>query len=150
MAVLVEAFNVIAKKSAVESKYPGGLSGYIADCPNETFCQDEYLCRIGFGNAEDAEKWAAHLMNSGLGHQINETFQDIAFADSSKGLAAPCEWLVFTQDEVGSMWCFLHGMEMGEKFAHDGWQPGNFLWIDRDSVVSEVPNRPKKWWQFWR
>ena len=132
MAVLVEAFNVIAKRSAIESKYSGGIEAYIEDCPNKTLCQDNYLCRIGFGRFEDADEWASSLLSAGLGDEVNGVLQDIAFADSSKGLAAPCDWLKFSRDEDGTLWTWLHGTEMGDKIAHESWEAGKFFWVESD------------------
>jgi hypothetical protein len=45
MAVLIEALNVIVKVSVLEARHPGSLDGYIADCPNKTFCCDDRLKR---------------------------------------------------------------------------------------------------------
>ena len=151
MAVLVEAFNVIAKLSAIESKYSGGVEGYKEDCPTETYCQDDHICRLGFGDAEGAQQWANSLLSAGLGDEVNGTLQDLAFADSFKGLAAPCEWLEFLCDEDGTMWTWRHGTVMGEKIAHDGWKPGQFYWADEKDILSQkIHMSDKKWWQFWR
>jgi hypothetical protein len=150
MAVLVEAFNIIAKSSVIESKYLGGVTGYAANCPTATFCQDDHLCRVGFGNAEEAEEWGNSLLSAGLDDEVNGVLQDIAFADSSKGLAAPCGWLEFSRDENGTLWTWLHGTEMGERIAHEGWEPGHFYWIDSNHLAGGVLVSDKKWWQFWR
>ena len=147
---MVEAFNVIAKRSAIEFKYLGGIAGYVENCPNQTYCQDVYLCRIGFGCFEDADEWANSLLSAGLGDEADGVLQDIAFADSSKGLAAPCDWLEFSRDKDGMLWAWLSGTEIGERIAHESWEPGGFLWVDSDVLSRAVRETDKKWWKFWR
>jgi len=48
MGVLVEGISVIVRRDAFERYYPGGTAGYESDAPNETYCDDEYLTRVGF------------------------------------------------------------------------------------------------------
>ena len=48
MAVLVEAISVIARRSAIESKYQGGWPTFTSDVPNATLCSDEKIARVGF------------------------------------------------------------------------------------------------------
>ena len=53
MPVLLEAISVIVRRETLERKYPGGVDGYARDCPNRTFCADEYLTRVGFTGPPD-------------------------------------------------------------------------------------------------
>lgn len=150
MAVLIEAFNVIVKLSAIEAKYPGGLQDYKKDSPTLVFCQDDHICRIGFSIAEHAEEWGNSLFSLGLDDEVNDVLQEVAFADNSKVLVTPCDWLDFSKDKNGTLWAWLRGTEMGEKSAHEGWAPGQFFWVDADALPEPVCESVGKWWQFWR
>ena len=150
MAVLIELFNVIGKLSSIESKYLGGLANYINDCPTETYCQDIFICRIGFGDYDGTYKWADELFSKGLDEERNGIFQDLTFVDGYKGLAAQCDWLEFNRDENGSMWAYLRGTEIGDKVAHQGWKPGQVFWLDADDVIHRDSIQGKKWWKVWR
>ncbi len=48
MAVLIEGISVVVPVDVLEEKYPGGLDAYANDCPNQTFCCDGELTRVGF------------------------------------------------------------------------------------------------------
>jgi len=46
MSVLIEAISVLIKKSAIDSKWPGGWSSFVKQVPNQTLCYDALLVRV--------------------------------------------------------------------------------------------------------
>jgi len=55
MPVLIEYINVIVPRTVLEEKYSGGFRAYRLRCPNQTFCSDDYLTRIGFMGSHGVE-----------------------------------------------------------------------------------------------
>jgi hypothetical protein len=61
MAVLIEAISVAIRQETLEAKYPGGIEGFVRDVPNQTFCADSYLARVGFMTPVDVEGYIRQL-----------------------------------------------------------------------------------------
>ena len=57
---------MIVRNATLESLYPGGVSGYAADCPNRTFCSDGVLTRVGFMTPDDVGAFLERLETRGL------------------------------------------------------------------------------------
>ena len=85
MAVLVEALSVIVRNATLESLYPGGVSGYAADCPNRTFCSDGVLTRVGFMTPDDVGAFLERLETRGLVFLHDGAAADIAVVDQHEG-----------------------------------------------------------------
>ena len=66
MSVLIEAISVVVPVPVLKQKMPGGFPGYIRGCPNQTFCHDGKLTRVGFMHSDDVERFVARLERSGL------------------------------------------------------------------------------------
>ena len=66
MPVLVEALSVIVRNRTIEEKYAGGMDAYRADCPNGSFCSDEYLSCVLFTIPFDVGQFVQPLMKKGL------------------------------------------------------------------------------------
>jgi hypothetical protein len=61
MAILVEGFSVIVRKEALERNFPSGLDAYQRQRPNETYCYNDKLCRVGFMTQDEAMAHARRL-----------------------------------------------------------------------------------------
>jgi hypothetical protein len=61
MSVLAEAISVVIRVDAIEHRFPGGLEGLRRTVPNQTFCCDGELARVGFMDPADAEAYVAGL-----------------------------------------------------------------------------------------
>jgi hypothetical protein len=127
MSVLVEAFSIIVRKITLQQKYPGGLPRYQEECPNRTFCMDEYLTRIGFMAGADASSFVGSLQVKGLVFSQNGRFIDIAVVNQRTGLTAGCDWLQFDKHLVGFSICWLVGTEPGKVAVPEGWELENSL-----------------------
>src|SRR5262245_8919352 len=97
MAILVEAISVIVLRSRLESLYPGGWAGFVADCPNGTFCADSQIARVGFMSPADVQLWVDRLVATGLVFIRDGVAVDIAIVDQVGGTTVDCPWL-----EVGT------------------------------------------------
>ena len=53
MAVQINFFSMIIRKSVLDDKYPGGAKQYRADCPNKSYIEDDYLTRVAYMSGED-------------------------------------------------------------------------------------------------
>ena len=62
MAVLVEALSVIVRRDAIVRKYRGGWQEFLQHVPNNTFCTDDELARVGFMHPKDVEAYVTHLV----------------------------------------------------------------------------------------
>lgn len=111
MSVLVEAINVIVCKETLERKYPGGLLAYERECPNETFCADDHLTRVGLMSHVHVQKFIDRLVSFGFVFYNGEKFVDVAVVDQTIGLTAPCDWLQAGKFPEGFAGCWLAGTE---------------------------------------
>jgi tetratricopeptide (TPR) repeat protein len=120
MAVLIQGFSVIVRNSVLASKYPGGVEGYRRDCPNSSFCADEYLSQVGFMVLSDAHVFVARLAEKGLTPFRKDTAEDVVIVSHEKGPLRPCAWLELGQDGQ-TVIAWLAGSNRGELQAPVGW-----------------------------
>ena len=123
MAVLVEALSVIVRNATLESLYPGGVSGYAADCPNRTFCSDGVLTRVGFMTPDDVGAFLERLETRGLVFLHDGVAADIAVVDQHEGPTTVCDWLAVGEDAAGIRCCWLRGSARGALATPAGWTP---------------------------
>jgi tetratricopeptide (TPR) repeat protein len=136
MSVLIEALNVVVRVETLETRYPGGVAAYRADCPNATFCSDEYLTRVGFMSPVDvrafAEALEAHFGLTSL-TDIGE-FADVAVVDQHIGPTVACSWIQFDSGPEGLSRCWLAGTAPGELAFPESWSS------EIHSSLSFIPN----------
>ena len=124
MAVLCEAISVIVPRDVLDAKHPGGVARYQRDCPDQTFCMDEDLTRVGFMTPADVQVWAERLIDIGLVPLQNGEFEDLAVIDQESGPTRPSRWLSFGQSFKGFSFCSLSGTPAGRVAAPATWDPG--------------------------
>ncbi len=108
VAILVEAITVVARISAIERRYIGGLRAFELDCPNRTYAHDQEVARIAFMNGYDVGALVDRLEGEGLELLRDGRHADLAVADAAQGLAYPCDWLRLGQiRETGVRFCEL-------------------------------------------
>jgi tetratricopeptide (TPR) repeat protein len=134
MAVLIEGFSVIIRNSTLEAKYPGGVEGYRRDCPNRTFCADEWLSQIGFMVRSDADDFVAQLAAKGLTPYRKDVAEDVALVNSVDGPLRPCPWL-----EIGrwgrAVIAWLAATNRGDLHAPAGWNAERRVeWISSEEA----------------
>src|SRR5947209_6051739 len=55
MAVSAIAISVVVRNATIEAHFPGGMLAFARSCPNQTFCTDGTISRVGFMVQQDAE-----------------------------------------------------------------------------------------------
>jgi len=139
MSIQIECLNVVIQKKTIETKYPGGLSRYKADCPNQTFLEDEYLTRVGFMNPLDVSDFINRLLNLGFKFlDDQERCVDMVVVDMMTGPTAECDWLEFNSTEAVPH-CWLYGTSPGQmsKPKHHGVENQTFFFIPDDLMSNE-------------
>lgn len=121
MPVLIEAISVVMRLEAIERSYPGGLARCRADCPNQTFCADGHLARVGFTAPSDAGHWVDHLTQYGLIFVQDERAVDLVVVDQVTGPTTICDWLEFGKHDDGYVVAWLAGTEPTEIYVPEGW-----------------------------
>ncbi len=127
MAVPVEGFSVLVRNETLEEKYPDNLSGFVEACPNQTFCTDGQISRIGFMNALDLGNFLESLEQNGLSSLADDPDRDIAVVCQEDGLDNPCDWLQLGRHSSGVLAAWLAGSEPGELVGPEGWSPARAI-----------------------
>lgn len=143
MAVLVEGFSVIVRKEALERNFPGGLDAYQHQLPNETYCADEQLCRVGFMAQADAVAHARRLVSAGVQGPVDGPSPELAIVSAGHGHLIPCDWLELQVrwyphggQQVGVMVAKLPGEDVTQFIAPAGWRPTPMTLISREDLIA--------------
>lgn len=127
MPVLVEAFSVITRKDRIVECYPGGMDGFLRDCPNSTACFDDHLVRVGFMNPDSVREFVANLQEHGLLHRNEHGHaQDLVVVSQGQGPTTPCSWAEFftvTLSGESVEICRLAGTDSLRLACPGGWRP---------------------------
>lgn len=146
MPVLVEAFSVITRKDRIEESYPGGMDGFLQDCPNRTACFDDDLVRVGFMDPDSVRKFVATLGNCGLVHRDEHgRAQDLVVVNQGQGPTTPCDWAeVFVVNLAGATVeiCRLAGTDNPRLACPGGWRPekakNSLIYVPPDEMESRM------------
>lgn len=101
MAVLVEAISVIVRRDAITRSFAGGWRAFYLAVPNNTFCADDEVVRVGFLAPEAVGQFLDALQAGGLTWMVDGKCADIAVVDQQRGPMAPCDWLEFAKLPFG-------------------------------------------------
>jgi hypothetical protein len=94
MAVLCEALSVLIRSKSLDSNFTGGRRVFVDLVPNDTFCTDGELVRVGFMTPDDVKDFVDELERYGLLFRSdNERETDVVVVDQINGPLAPCNWL---------------------------------------------------------
>jgi hypothetical protein len=176
MGVLAEAVSVVIRVATVETRLPGGIAEYARQSPNNTYCTDGQVCRVGFMSPADAQDHLEHLQSLGFSPPGRNGSPEVAIIDQDSGFLHPCDWLQLgRQGDVTVTW--LRGTELTHFVAPPGWKPGSMqrislqqladdydmvevrdgveIYRHRETGDMQYVGRPKlrakrQWWQFWK
>jgi tetratricopeptide (TPR) repeat protein len=126
MAVLIKCYSVVVRNATLAAKYQGGTDANARDCPNNTFCADEHVSRVGFMQASDAEPFIAELAAKGLTPTRDGLAADVALTAQDSGFVRACDWLELARYK-GTPMAWLAGTLHGNLHAPPGWTPGKGL-----------------------
>lgn len=93
MAVVVDGWAVVARRSAVEATLPGGVADWFVLAPNLMACADAQLCLVAFMAREDATAFAIKLDTRGLVGERDGAYRDVAVVGPDGAWSYPCAWL---------------------------------------------------------
>jgi hypothetical protein len=103
MPVLIEALNVVVRRSSIDRRYPGGFPAFEANAPYlgpgvDTFCADDQLVRIGFTNSGDIRLFCEDLER--LGFRPPTDMVDLVIVSVLTGPTVRCDWLELVSYQV--------------------------------------------------
>jgi hypothetical protein len=125
VSVLCEGLSVIVTRTCLEVSYPGGVDGYERDCPNDTYCADEHLTRIGFMHPNDVGAFLNQLASlTGLTLEERGRWLNAAVVDQFTGPTGACDWLDFSR-EAGITRAWLSHQAPGQLACPLGWRGPN-------------------------
>lgn len=102
MAVLIEGTSVVIKDSSLKSKYFGGIEEFKKTIPNNTYCTDDELHRVGFMTPMDVENYVRLLESQGLVFLEKQKCIDFAVVDMLRGSTMSCDWFGFSRSKLFS------------------------------------------------
>ena len=141
MPVLIEAISVVVKKRAIEERFPGGVPGFVSQVPNQTYCDDGNLVRVGFMSPPDVQDFVGHLEACGLVYLNNGCPEDIVVVDQLQGPMVKCGWLLFLHlqiDDGKILTACLEGDDGPDQVVcPSGWEFSNSLSRRNTFVPSE-------------
>jgi hypothetical protein len=148
MSLLVEAFCVIIRKSALEAFYPRGVEGFLIastlrSAEHRYICTDDNLVCLSYFTPDAAERAIDSLVTAGLRDVEDDNFIDIAIVDQRYGPTLQCTWLTWSQDPSGFTSVWLTGELPGELIAPIGWTVEQSLRLKRIDI-REFPDRALK------
>jgi hypothetical protein len=178
MAVSAMACSVIVRNHSVEARFPGGMASFRGSCPNESFCTDGTISRIGFINTDDARIFIGRLVEAGLAPSIPQSASEIALVVQGHGFSSQCDWLQLglfeghpcawlAGSDRGSLFIPQHELnaDLGEAIPTDEYyasyeridlRAGGRVEVYRHRKTGKIlyvgrPFNPvRKWWHFWR
>lgn len=178
MAVSAIAISVVVRNATIEARFPGGMPAFARSCPNQTFCTDGTISRVGFMVQNDAQTFINRLGAAGLAPSPTQAASEIALVIQGHGFFYPCDWLqlglfdgrpcvwlagtdrgrlFIPQLELnGSIDPPIRAEEFRESFEFIGLEANGKVEVYRHKTTGELryigrPFHPvRKWWQFWK
>src|SRR2546428_1019185 len=178
MAVSAIAISVVVRNASIEAHFPGGMLAFARSCPNQTFCTDGTISRVGFMVQKDAQTFANRLAATGLALSPAEAASEIALVIQGQGFFSPCNWLQLGLFEgCPSVWMagtdrgtlsipefelnsamdpLIRVEELRESFELIGLKANGTVEVYRHKTTGELRyvgrpfNSVRKWWQFWK
>ena len=125
MAVLIEAISVVVRADAILRAFDD-WEAFKALAPNRTLCADGELCRVGFMDPHDIQRFIHVLETRSLIFQRDGRAVDIVVVDQLRGPTTTCDWVEFghVPHEGGAgriACCRLNGSPLTHVSMPDGW-----------------------------
>lgn len=128
MAVVLEAWCVVARRAAVERSLPGGLAHWFEVAPNRTACADHSICAVAFMVREDAAAFLLQLDAMGVATERSGEYRDVALMSSQGPWEHACSWLrVGRYAGVGAVW--LDAADPEPLVVPLTWQPNGVFYL---------------------
>ena len=133
MGVLIEAENVLIRNATVEQRLPRGTQEYERRCPNDTFCTDGQICRVGFMVIADAASYIDRLEGLGFARPTSAGSPEVALISQFTGFVLPCDWLELNWIDLGgdapTAVAWLRGTALSRLVAPPHWKPDKMIQV---------------------
>ena len=129
----MEAQSIILSINMILSRYEGGWENFKSEIPNDSFCADGKLVRIGFMDPADGMDYLDLLLARGLRRGRANRPADFATVDQMEGFITPCAWAELGRAQVDDdprkvvLACRLAGDTSTLMAVPDGWEFENSL-----------------------
>ena len=111
MTVLCDAWSVIIRRDSIDNYFKGGWTEFLETIPNNSFCTDGELARVGFKEYPEAQKYIETLEAKGLQFVPKKKLfgifgkarkkDDIHVIHQVIGPTWPCNWIEFGKFPAG-------------------------------------------------
>ena len=91
MAVLVEAISLIVRAERIDLTI--GWDAFMEMIPNQTFCSDGLLARVGFMTPDSTRAFVEDLEQAGMRYLAGSRAMDMCVVDQQFGPMARARWL---------------------------------------------------------
>jgi hypothetical protein len=95
MPVLIEGISVVVRVDRIANKARGGLEEFRKIIPNQNYCADGELVRVGFMAPDDAKAFVSELERMGLQFKGGQKAVDLVVVDQLRGPTTECDWVEF-------------------------------------------------------
>ena len=139
MSVLIEAASVIVRKKAIEERLFGGLAKFQELVPNNTYCEDDFLVRVGFMSIDESKNFIELLETYGLRFLVNERTEDITYAQQGIGFTYPCDWaecfqVFLFEPKKSVMVCKMIEDESDRLGLPNDWKPADLKFASEEDL----------------
>lgn len=133
MAVVLEGWGVVARRSAVQQKLPGGLAAWFEVAPHRVACADDHLCVVAFMVHQDAAAFLLKLDSMGLQGERDGAYEDAAIVGVDGPWQHACTWLrVGRYAGVQAAW--MDGVDQDPLVVPLVWRPNSIVNLSSEEV----------------
>jgi hypothetical protein len=137
VAIVLDGWGVVARRTAVESKLPGGLAGWFEVAPNRQACADRDLCFVGFMVREDASAFVLKLDSMGLQGERDGTYRDVALVGKDGPWEHGGRWLsVGRYAGVNAVW--MDGTDPDPLVVPVNWRPNSIINLSDEEAAKRL------------
>ena len=129
MPVIIEAQSIVIPVNTILNRYEGSWENFKREIPNDSFCCDNKLVRVGFMDPTDGIDYLNTLLARGLRYaRTEEASPDFATIDQIEGFITPCDWAELRRARVDDnpdktiLACRAAGDTSTLMAVPDGWE----------------------------
>jgi tetratricopeptide (TPR) repeat protein len=137
VAVVLDGWSVVARRSVVEAKLAGGLVGWFEVAPNRMACADRDLCLVQFMASEDASAFVMKLDELGLAGERDGAYRDVALVGKDGAWTHACSWLrIGRYAGINAVW--IDGADPEPLVVPVKWQPNSIINLSNDEAAKRL------------
>jgi hypothetical protein len=137
VAVVLDGWGVVARRSAVESTLPRGFAGWFEIIPNRVACGDRDLCFVAFMVQEDASAFVLKLESMGLAGERQGVYRDVALVGKDGPWQHACPWLhVGRYAGVNAIW--MDATDPEPLVVPVSWRPNGIINLSQEEAAKRL------------